>query len=435
MRILAAAFALWCASCACAIAQETHDFARDRATRPIAQKTFLPGDCAPGELMEYVAPPAVPVIYICGNNRDWNLLAAGGTGAPPSGTGFSHVTGGVWDVPAALTNGDIPATLTGKTVDGVSSTTFGFLDPTSSVQTQLNAKAGLASPAFSGAPTVPTATPGTNTTQAASTAFVLANAGSGGGGSLIVTHGAGAPGAACTPPGATLSEYVDDTNQDLWFCSATNTWKKILSTLNTGTFTETGLVGTAPSNPASGSVTCYFSSVSLTQICLDTSGNAFTMVKGATSTAHQFLTNVGADGIQVKAQPAITDISGKIKACTVVIGDPGSASPVLADDNDSPSACVNDTGVDWTITSVSCLANAGSPTVTPILTGGTGTSVLSGALTCGTSAFAAGTLSGTPVVHSFSGATCSTTPCSIDANITTAGGTAKYLVLKIVGTY
>lgn len=42
-------------------------------------------------------------------------------------------------------------------------------------QTALNLKSSLASPAFTGTPTVPTASVGTNTTQAASTAFVLAN--------------------------------------------------------------------------------------------------------------------------------------------------------------------------------------------------------------------------------------------------------------------
>jgi hypothetical protein len=47
---------------------------------------------------------------------------------------------------------------------------------TSAIQTQLNAKAPLASPALTGTPTVPTAAPGTNTTQAASTAFVAAAA-------------------------------------------------------------------------------------------------------------------------------------------------------------------------------------------------------------------------------------------------------------------
>lgn len=43
------------------------------------------------------------------------------------------------------------------------------------VQTQLNAKAPLASPALTGTPTAPTAPAGTNTTQLATTAFVLAN--------------------------------------------------------------------------------------------------------------------------------------------------------------------------------------------------------------------------------------------------------------------
>ena len=45
---------------------------------------------------------------------------------------------------------------------------------TSAIQTQLNAKAGLSSPAFTDIPTAPTATLGTNSTQLASTAFVAA---------------------------------------------------------------------------------------------------------------------------------------------------------------------------------------------------------------------------------------------------------------------
>ena len=45
---------------------------------------------------------------------------------------------------------------------------------TSAIQTQLNAKAALASPALSGIPTAPTAAVGTSTTQIASTAFVNA---------------------------------------------------------------------------------------------------------------------------------------------------------------------------------------------------------------------------------------------------------------------
>jgi hypothetical protein len=48
---------------------------------------------------------------------------------------------------------------------------------TSAIQTQLNAKAALASPAFTGTPLAPTAAVGTNTTQVATTAFVSANLG------------------------------------------------------------------------------------------------------------------------------------------------------------------------------------------------------------------------------------------------------------------
>ena len=55
-------------------------------------------------------------------------------------------------------------------------TELNFVDGvTSAIQTQLNAKAPLASPALTGTPTAPTATVGTNTTQIATTAFVLAN--------------------------------------------------------------------------------------------------------------------------------------------------------------------------------------------------------------------------------------------------------------------
>ena len=45
---------------------------------------------------------------------------------------------------------------------------------TSGIQAQINGKAGLASPAFTGVPTAPTAAPYTATTQIATTEFVLA---------------------------------------------------------------------------------------------------------------------------------------------------------------------------------------------------------------------------------------------------------------------
>lgn len=287
-----------------------------------------------------------------------------------------------------------------------------------------------------------------------------------GGGIVNVATGAADPVAVCTAPATgNLTFYVQTTTSDLWMCIATNTWKKLLSTTNVGTYVEVGLAGTAPANPATGYVTTYFDSTHGTQVSLDSAGVAKVMVKADTGVAHNFLTAISLGGIVTKARPncgnlsdsaggcamsttAGGDLSGtlpsptlaapyKVRSCVVAVGDPGAASSVLADDNDSPVACGNTFGADWTIQSVTCWANAGSPTVTPILTGGTGTSILTGALTCGTASWAAGTVQGTaPVVHTFSGtgATCSVTPCTIDANITTAGGVAKYIVIRITGT-
>ena len=114
-----------------------------------------------------------------------------------------------------------------------------------------------------------------------------------------------------------------------------------------------------------------------------------------------------------------------IRSCEIVIGDPGAASPVLANDNAGPAECGNKTGATLTITAVECYADAGSPTVTPIIHGGGSTSILTGALTCGTASFASGTLNGTPTESN---------GASIDGNITSAGGTAKYIVIRITRT-
>lgn len=131
----------------------------------------------------------------------------------------------------------------------------------------------------------------------------------------------------------------------------------------------------------------------------------------------------GASGPSGPSGPAGT-ISAvyRTRICEIAIGDPGAASSVLANDNDRPYQCGNTYGATATITAVACAANAGTPTVTPILTGGGATSILTGALTCGTGSFAAGTLNGTPTLSAGS---------TIDGNITTAGGVAKYLIIRI----
>ncbi|MBK7842370.1 MAG: hypothetical protein IPJ71_01545 [Bdellovibrionales bacterium] len=140
----------------------------------------------------------------------------------------------------------------------------------------------------------------------------------------------------------------------------------------------------------------------------------------ADSTSHtlKFSVNGG-------AYKDVLPASALVRVCEIVIGDPGSASSVLVDDNDSPANCSNLTGSTMTVLSVECYSNAGSPTVNPILNGGSSTSILSSPLTCGTGSFAAGTLNGTPTQADNQ---------SIDGNIDIAGGTAKYIVIRIKRT-
>ncbi|MEZ0391035.1 MAG: hypothetical protein ACAH59_02390, partial [Pseudobdellovibrionaceae bacterium] len=143
-------------------------------------------------------------------------------------------------------------------------------------------------------------------------------------------------------------------------------------------------------------------------------------------TAGQVLTTNGSGALSFgNVATANLPTAAKVQVCEIVIGDPGSASTALANDNDTPVVCANKTGATMTITAVECYADAGSPTVTPIITGGAATSILTGALTCGTASFASGTLNGTPT-QSNNG--------TIDANITAAGGTAKYIVIRITRT-
>ena len=62
----------------------------------------------------------------------------------------------------ALLSGDPNKIVKGTEID----------DELDAIQTAVNSKANIASPAFTGTPTAPTAAAGTNTTQVATTAFV-----------------------------------------------------------------------------------------------------------------------------------------------------------------------------------------------------------------------------------------------------------------------
>ena len=117
--------------------------------------------------------PATRVLY----NGSWTawaytLSSANYTSYAPSLTGSG--ASGTWGI---AISGNAATSSTATTLTGLTSTVaeLNFVDGvTSNVQTQLNAKANLASPALTGTPTAPTAAVGTNTTQLATTAFVNA---------------------------------------------------------------------------------------------------------------------------------------------------------------------------------------------------------------------------------------------------------------------
>ncbi len=251
---------------------------------------------------------------------------------------------------------------------------------------------------------------------------------------MTITSISGNPSGACT---AGQTWYLDTTAVPPrpWLCTVSGTQRAVVTSNGTGAFSITGTFQATPSTPAAGSVTQYFDSTSKSIASIGDGGVVAYGAKNITCT-NQFVKSVSG-GLPACATIALsTDVSGSlptsnqaasglVRTCEIVIGDPGSASSPLADDNDTPAVCVNSTGATMTITAAACYAATGAPTVTPIITGGGGTSILSGACTCGTASYGTCTLNGTPT---------QTNGQTIDGNITSAGGTAKYLVIRVVRT-
>ena len=143
----------------------------------------------------------------------------------------------------------------------VTSTEIGYIDGvTSSVQTQLDNKAPLASPALTGTPTAPTATAGTNTTQVATTAFATA---AGGSASTHAGASSGVHGAVGSVVGTTDSQTL--TNKTITSPTMTGTVSGSFSVDGTvsasgsGKFSGLGAItictsATRPGSPSAGQV-------------------------------------------------------------------------------------------------------------------------------------------------------------------------------------
>jgi len=104
-------------------------------------------------------------------------IGGGVTIGIPAGSRWSIVGGGNTDGVGVALSDTFPL------MDGISAPGIGtFASRNDHTHPSDTSRAALVSPAFSGVPTAPTASLGNNSTQIATTAFVLANAGSGGGG-------------------------------------------------------------------------------------------------------------------------------------------------------------------------------------------------------------------------------------------------------------
>lgn len=114
---------------------------------------------------------------------------------------------------------------------------------------------------------------------------------------------------------------------------------------------------------------------------------------------------------------------------------PPMGTEALVPGHDQVDACPNEFGVDWTIRTVSCYANHGTPTVTLKLTGGNATSIVDKPIPCGERTWMSGPVNGAPLLHSFSGlgSTCAQAPCSLDASVVAVTGVSQWVILRITG--
>jgi hypothetical protein len=290
--------------------------------------TTLPAQCAAGQVFFKSNAPAGSNLYTCIAQNSWTSvgLSQGAAASRPANCTFGQIwlstdTGAMTYCSATGNPGTWTPTLAGPAgpqgpkgdTGAAGASQIAAYGTPLTVRPTLNFGAGATCVDNSGA----------NRTDC------TFSGGGGGSGSVVLTSGAGIPSANCAAPSSSnLAVYLDTTNQDEWWCSATNTWKKVLSVTGSGPYLVTGGTGAAPSNPASGTVSCYFSSATNTQLCLDSGGNATTMVPVPALPTGTSITLTGTSGI--------ANCTGNCTV-TVPLPSPGVVFCAVTDDNVSAS--------------------------------------------------------------------------------------------------
>jgi hypothetical protein len=283
-------------------------------TQAYAQGTSLPATCSVGQMFFNTGAAVGLNLYLCSGANSWTQMTGainsvfGRTGAvtsqtgdytyaqiantpsalPPNGSAFGDLSGSYPNPVVSQVNGaaiPVSGVLKGNAshqiVSAVSGTDYAPATGSTAVL-KGNGSGGFSSV---GALDIVGLFSGCSGTQylGADGACHTSSGGSGGSGYVSLATGAGAPAINCSAPSSSnLALYLDTTNNDEWWCYATNSWKKTLSVTGSGPYVATGATGSAPSTPATGTVACYFDSTLNTQVCLDSSGNFWQMVKEST---------------------------------------------------------------------------------------------------------------------------------------------------------
>ena len=244
----------------------------------------------------------------------------GGMVYPGAGIGVS--TGSAWGTSKTAPTGTIVGTsdtqtLTNKILDGVTPTVMGYLDATSSIQTQLGLRAPLASPTFTGTVTMPAPTLNsiTGSTQClhVDTLGVVSGAGADCGVSSMVW-----------PAAAGIAVYG---GSSAWGTSLTAPSGAIMGTTDIQTATNKTIDGVTPTvfgylDPTSSVQTQLNSKAATASLAAVATSGAYSSLSGKptlaqtlASVSHKWLNSYdAATGLFTSTQPTYADIGGAVPA-------------------------------------------------------------------------------------------------------------------------